>query len=179
MRRLATYLTTFWIILELGGCQARNSFEGKLCPWQQQLAAAKAAIRRSDMSPEYLRVVHFGRPKGRGIVANTYIARGEYVTYYNGIRDIIEPDIDDNTYTFQIIHRSTRFWVDASDEDGSYGRLINDEWRIPNIRSRTIFVDGEPHVSFFALRSIIAGEEIHYDYGGSENFLPWRKQDVI
>ncbi|XP_067685887.1 N-lysine methyltransferase KMT5A-A-like [Haliotis asinina] len=174
MRRLPIYLTIFWMSLVLGRCQARNHFKEKLCPWQLQLTAAKSAIRRSDMAPGYLSVDDFGHPKGRGMVANTDIGRGEYVTYYHGTRDVVEPDTDDNSYTFQIAYRNTRFWVDASAEDGSYARLINDEWRHPNLRSRMIFVDGEPHVSFFALRQILEGEEIHFDYGGSEDLLPWR-----
>ncbi|XP_046579187.1 N-lysine methyltransferase KMT5A-like [Haliotis rubra] len=175
MRRLPIYLIMFWMSLELARCQGRNHFKENLCPWQLQLTAAKAAIRRSDMSPDYLRIVDFGHPKGRGMVANTNIGRGDYVTYYHGIRDVMEPDVADNTYTFHIAYRNTRFWVDGSEEDGSYARLINDEWRHPNLRSRMMFVDGEPHVSYFALRQILEGEEIHYDYGGSEEFLPWRK----
>ncbi len=38
---------------------------------------------------------------------------------------------------------------------------------------KRIVVEGKPHVCLFAARNIIPGEELTYDYGGSD--WPWRK----
>ncbi len=64
------------------------------------------------------------------------------------------------------------FSVDAAQDDGSLGRLVNDDHINPNSRMKTISVDGKPHLCLFATRSIYPGEEITYDYGDSE--WPWR-----
>lgn len=64
------------------------------------------------------------------------------------------------------------FSVDAARDDGSLGRLVNDDHINPNSRMKTIRVDGKPHLCLFATRSICPGEEITYDYGDSE--WPWR-----
>ncbi|CAG5864309.1 unnamed protein product, partial [Menidia menidia] len=64
------------------------------------------------------------------------------------------------------------FNIDASRDDGSFGRLINDEHRRPNCRMKKIDVNGNPHLCLFALNDIKEGEEITYDYGGED--CPWR-----
>ncbi len=38
---------------------------------------------------------------------------------------------------------------------------------------KRIVVEGKPHLCLFAARNIIPGEELTYDYGGSD--WPWRK----
>lgn len=64
--------------------------------------------------------------------------------------------------------------IDASREDGSFGRLVNDEHRHPNCRMKRTDVKGKPHLCLFALNDIKEGEEISYDYGGED--YPWRTQ---
>lgn len=66
------------------------------------------------------------------------------------------------------------FSIDASRDDGSFGRLVNDDHRHPNCRMKKIDVNGNPHLCLFALNDIKAGEEITYDYGGED--YPWRTQ---
>ena len=39
---------------------------------------------------------------------------------------------------------------------------------------KLIEADGKPHLCLFALKEIMAGTEITYDYGGKE--WPWRKE---
>lgn len=63
--------------------------------------------------------------------------------------------------------------IDASDEDKSLGRLVNDDHRRPNCKMKTVEVEGIPHLSLFALRDIEPGEEITFDYGKAD--WPWRK----
>ena len=68
------------------------------------------------------------------------------------------------------------FRIDASMEDGSFGRLINDSEKDYNIRPKSIKVDGNPCVAFFATRDIKKGVEITYNYGKSSNYW-WRHQE--
>ncbi|XP_073719428.1 uncharacterized protein [Misgurnus anguillicaudatus] len=62
--------------------------------------------------------------------------------------------------------------MDASKEDGSLGRLVNDEHRNPTCKIRTVEVNKKPHLCLFAVRDIQPGEEITYSYGDSD--WPWR-----
>ena len=64
--------------------------------------------------------------------------------------------------------------IDASREDGSLGRLVNDEHKGPNCQMKQIDVDGNPHLCLFVIKDISEGEEITYDYGGDD--CPWRIQ---
>nr|XP_043897469.1 uncharacterized protein LOC122779330 isoform X6 [Solea senegalensis] len=64
--------------------------------------------------------------------------------------------------------------IDASREDNSLGRLVNDQHKGPNCRMKKIDVDGKPHLCLFAIKDINEGEEITYDYGGDD--CPWRIQ---
>lgn len=63
--------------------------------------------------------------------------------------------------------------IDASREDGSFGRLVNDDHLYPNCKMKKIVSERKPHLCLFALRSINAGKEITYDYEGTD--WPWRK----
>lgn len=62
--------------------------------------------------------------------------------------------------------------IDAAREDGSLGRLVNDDHVSPNSKMRTITVNGKPHLCLFAIKDIKPGEEITYNYGDSD--WPWR-----
>lgn len=62
--------------------------------------------------------------------------------------------------------------IDASKEDGSYGRLVNDNHINPNTKIKYITVQGKPHLCLFANQDINPREEITYNYGDSE--WPWR-----
>lgn len=64
--------------------------------------------------------------------------------------------------------------IDAAKNDGSLGRMANDEWIDPNAKMKKLVVDGIPRLALFALKSIMPGEEIVYDYGGK--MYPWRSQ---
>ncbi|XP_046367753.2 uncharacterized protein LOC124143016 isoform X1 [Haliotis rufescens] len=151
-------------------------------PWRQPkkhpFAEAREAIRNSDMSPSYLRVVDFGPHKGRGIVAGKEFSPGDFITYYHGIHSSEKPDLNDfdHDYLFKLNHYRKSFWIDASEEDGSYGRLLNDEWITPNARPRVFFVDGEAHIAFLARRFIKAGEEIRFNYKHGATTFPWRQK---
>lgn len=62
--------------------------------------------------------------------------------------------------------------TDASQDDGSLGRLVNDNHINPNCKIKKIFCDGKPHLCLFAVTEISPGEEITYSYGNGS--YPWR-----
>lgn len=59
------------------------------------------------------------------------------------------------------------FSIDATEEDGSYGRLINHSDRNMNIAPR--LMDEKKKIYFVALRNIDPGEELLYEYGENRN----------
>ena len=67
--------------------------------------------------------------------------------------------------------------IDATEDDGSLGRLINHSRQSPNVVMKTHVVEGKPRVVFVACKEIEIGEEITYDYGEKRKaFLdrnPW------
>lgn len=66
------------------------------------------------------------------------------------------------------------FSIDASKEDGSLGRLINDSHKSPNCTMKKIIVNDTPHLCLFAVKKIEIGSEIEYNYGDSQ--WPLRKK---
>lgn len=60
---------------------------------------------------------------------------------------------------------STRLCIDATVEDGTWGRLVNHSRIRPNCRMTTLKVGKSPVLVLVALRDIVPGEELLYDYG--------------
>ncbi|KAL2076509.1 hypothetical protein ACEWY4_027894 [Coilia grayii] len=75
---------------------------------------------------------------------------------------------------FDFMWHGKKWCIDAAMEDGSLGRLANDDHVCPNCRMKRILVDGKPHLCLFAAKDIHRGEEITYDYG--DNNWPWREK---
>ena len=67
---------------------------------------------------------------------------------------------------------NTIYSIDASEETGRLGRLINHSKKNPNVKTTVIEFNKQPHLVFIAIKDIAAGEEILYDYGE-------RKQEII
>ncbi|XP_064644632.1 uncharacterized protein LOC135498309 [Lineus longissimus] len=66
--------------------------------------------------------------------------------------------------------------VDATRDDGSLGRLVNDGVNgSDNCSMRMVAKEGKPYLALFASRNIGIGEELRYDYGVTD--LPWRTSD--
>ncbi|XP_029918133.1 N-lysine methyltransferase KMT5A-A-like [Myripristis murdjan] len=119
---------------------------------------------------------------GRGVFAKSPICKGYFVLEYRG--DIINDAESQRrkrvyhescaAFMFAFKWRGKIWCIDASREDGSFGRLVNDEHRHPNCKMKKIEVNGNPHLCLFALSDIKEGEEITCDYGGED--CPWRTQ---
>lgn len=80
-------------------------------------------------------------------------------------------------YNVSLLLYTWYFSVDAAREDGSLGRLVNDDEVNPNSKIKVTRVYGRPHLCLFALKDIGSGEEITYNYGNSD--WPWRSKVVI
>nr|XP_046238365.1 uncharacterized protein LOC124055525 [Scatophagus argus] len=75
---------------------------------------------------------------------------------------------------FDFYWKEKTWCIDAAQEDGSLGRLVNDDHRHPNCKTKRVITEAKSYLCLFALRDIQPGEEITYDYGGND--WPWRKQ---
>ncbi|XP_037397370.1 histone-lysine N-methyltransferase set-1-like [Pygocentrus nattereri] len=127
-----------------------------------------------------LEVKYINAVKGRGVFAKGSICKGDFVVEYRGDmindaesqrrRKLYHPSCA--AFMFAFKWRGKTWCIDAAREDGSFGRLVNDEHQHPNCRMKKIDVNGKPHLCLFALNDIKEGEEVTYDYGGED--CPWR-----
>lgn len=114
----------------------------------------------------------FGKSRihGFGVFAKLSHKAGDMVIEYTG--EMVRPSVADirehciynslvgaGTYMFRINNEHV---VDAT-RAGSIAHLINHSCE-PNCYSRTITINGEPHIIIFAKRDIKSWEEITYDY---------------
>ncbi|KAJ8316293.1 hypothetical protein KUTeg_006307 [Tegillarca granosa] len=105
---------------------------------------------------------------GRGLFCKRTIDAGEMVIEYSG--EVIRASLTDKReqyyerkgigcYMFRIDDQEV---VDAT-LHGSAARFINHSCE-PNCYSKVIQVDGKKHIVIFAMRQIVRGEELTYDY---------------
>ncbi|XP_059358170.1 uncharacterized protein LOC132096669 isoform X3 [Carassius carassius] len=118
--------------------------------------------------------------EGRGVFTTGAFFRGDFVLEYRGELLSSQESLDrtehyteaENTFLFDFQWHGKNWCMDASKEDSSLGRLANDETRNPTCKMRTVEVSRKPHLCLFAVRDILPGEEITYNYGDSD--WPWR-----
>nr|XP_055073729.1 uncharacterized protein LOC129453496 isoform X2 [Misgurnus anguillicaudatus] len=133
---------------------------------------------KTDKPELYEQVI--SKYKGRGVFTTESFFRGDFVLEYRGELLTSEESLDrsklyndvENTFLFDFQWHGKNWCMDASKEDGSLGRLVNDEHRNPTCKIRTVEVNKKPHLCLFAVRDIQPGEEITYSYGDSD--WPWR-----
>nr|XP_055062225.1 uncharacterized protein LOC129445121 isoform X2 [Misgurnus anguillicaudatus] len=133
---------------------------------------------KTDKPELYEQVI--SKYKGRGVFTTEAFFRGDFVLEYRGELLTSEESLDrsklyndvENTFLFDFQWHGKNWCMDASKEDGSLGRLVNDEHRNPTCKIRTVEVNKKPHLCLFAVRDIQPGEEITYSYGDSD--WPWR-----
>ncbi|XP_049321900.1 mediator of DNA damage checkpoint protein 1-like isoform X3 [Astyanax mexicanus] len=152
---------------------------------------AKRLIRRKQLSPQQDAEIHIknktdklgleerfiSSSKGRGVFATANFSKGDFILEYRGqllTQNLIQNINSGTVFIFDFQWRGKYWSVDASVEDKSLGRLVNDEHKKPNCKIKVVEVDGMPTLCLFALRDILPGEEINYNYGDSD--WPWRKQ---
>ncbi|XP_026103476.1 uncharacterized protein LOC113074980 isoform X2 [Carassius auratus] len=118
--------------------------------------------------------------KGRGVFPTHPIEPGDFVLEYRGkLLTQVEcksrkySEIE-STFLFDFQWQNHHLCLDASEEDGSLGRLVNDNHKNPNCVMKKIIVDDKPHLCLFSLKKIEIGDEIDYNYGDSK--WPWRSK---
>nr|XP_054600798.1 uncharacterized protein LOC129164472 isoform X3 [Nothobranchius furzeri] len=118
--------------------------------------------------------------KGRGVFATHPIEPGDFVLEYRG-KLLTKEECESRRYSeteskflFGFKWQNHCLCLDASEEDGSLGRLVNDNHKNPNCVMKKIIVDNKPHLCLFSLKKIEIGAEIYYNYGDSK--WPWRSK---
>ncbi|CAL8378724.1 unnamed protein product [Boreogadus saida] len=129
-----------------------------------------------------LEVKYIDSFKGRGVFAKAQFQKADFVVEYRG--ELINSEESQRrrriyhgqctVFMFDFLWQERTWCIDAAREDGSLGRLVNDDHIHPNCKMKKVITEGKPHLCLFALRDIKSGEEITYDYGGTD--WPWRKQ---
>ncbi|XP_071350264.1 histone-lysine N-methyltransferase set-1-like isoform X5 [Trachinotus anak] len=120
--------------------------------------------------------------RGRGVFSCRHFHKGDFLVEYRG-QVITKQDYESRlrlyhdglqVFIFEFCFNGKQLWIDAAREDGSHGRLVNDNHVNPNSKIKTIAVDGKPHLCLFAIKDISPGEEITYSYGDCD--WPWRSK---
>uniref|UniRef100_A0A3B5AKE8 SET domain-containing protein n=1 Tax=Stegastes partitus TaxID=144197 RepID=A0A3B5AKE8_9TELE len=120
--------------------------------------------------------------KGKGVFTHKTIKPSSFVVEYRG-KMICEKDKRPEKrhgdtlkgFLYEFSWKGAQWCVDASKEDGSLGRLVNDNHTSPNCEVRKVACEGKPHLCLFAVEEISPGEEITYDYGDAS--YPWRSTE--
>ena len=67
--------------------------------------------------------------------------------------------------------------VDATEDNGRYGRLLNHSKTAANVVTKLVAVQDQPYLCLLAARDISVGEELSYDYGERSRSIveshPW------
>lgn len=134
--------------------------------------------------------MEYTRNKGWGIRAVRKFLAGDLVLRYCGTlmsrkeglkveASLKEAEIDDS-FLFFFKLDSRELCLDATRDDGSYGRLVNHSRLRPNCEPVGIMDGRTPALALCALRDIMIGEEVLYDYGDIDESTiaqnPWLEQ---
>lgn len=145
----------------------------------QQEAIALAA-KMGKYENDFLAVVC--NKMGRGVVAKKTIPRGQFVCQYEG--ELISytegrrRNLTGNTCFLFFFKLSEKSWcLDASEENFTFGRLINHSRCNQNVKPKACNANGHPGIQFVSLMDIPPGVELFYDYGERNRDLlkenPW------
>ena len=131
--------------------------------------------------------LRYSDEKGRGVFSTVPIPNRAFIVEYSGTliskREAEERETKYNSdpkkygsYMYYFQFEGTKYCIDATEEDGSYGRLINHAVN-GNVESKVVKIDEKPVIIFLAKKDISAGVELCYDYGERSksivNANPW------
>ncbi|KAM3612304.1 uncharacterized protein V6R79_006508 [Siganus canaliculatus] len=141
-------------------------------PEQDARECILSGTDKSFIEERYINAV-----KGKGVFALQHIEPSTFVVEYRGIL-CQSKNVEDNpgNYLFDFTWNGTHYSIDASKEDRTLGRLVNDDHKKPNCKIKIIVVEGRPHLCLFSVRHICPDEEITYNYGDSS--WPWRSVEM-
>ena len=113
--------------------------------------------------------------KGRGVFAARDFYKGDFIVEYAG--DLIsgkmakekeaeyEKDPSKGCFMFYFKANEKPFCIDATEESGRLGRLVNHSKLGPNSLPKVVTIRSTPRLVLVANRNIKAGEEILINYG--------------
>ena len=114
--------------------------------------------------------------RGRGVFTHTNISKNQVVCNYEGkylTKSVGEQSYltQGGCYFFKFCFDSKYHYIDSSEENNTFGRLINHSSIHPNVRPvpKDIFDNQKPEILFTAIRDITAGEELFWNYGEKAN----------
>ncbi|KAJ8018164.1 N-lysine methyltransferase KMT5A-B [Holothuria leucospilota] len=120
---------------------------------------------------------------GRGVVAKTTFERGEFLLQYSGSLKSAEEantleDVSSSGFRYFFNTRKRNYGSDATAGPTSgptLGRLVNhgDRHEV-KCKMKVVEVNNAPTLCLFAIKDILAGQELLYDYGISD--LPWKSK---
>ena len=106
---------------------------------------------------------------GWGIISDKFIPKGDFIVEYRGvIIDNKEADRRENEYRRSKINCDYMFRIDDDmvcdgTKCGNIARFINGSCN-PNSKTKIISIDGTKRIGIYAVKNILPGHEICYDY---------------
>jgi len=155
-------------------------------PLRRKKRKTKAELRKEEMEGIELILlanndsnmgleVNFIENKGRGIKAVRDFSKGDFVVEYAG--DLIDIgtakeleakymlDTTKGCYMYFFKHKGQQYCIDATEESGRYGRLLNHSRVNPNCMTKVVMLGDSPRLILVAKSDIAAGTELVFDYG--------------
>lgn len=92
---------------------------------------------------------------------------GELLTAFEARKreEIYNQRGETGSFILKFHHNNQATYIDATEETGRLGRLLNHSLVDQNCVPKKIIVANQPRVVFLATKKILAGQEILYDYG--------------
>lgn len=155
-------------------CQKSEDIQDR---WEQVLAGDTSGF-------EIFHVEGIGRSirTTRAFKQNEILMRyfGEVISPQEALRrDAAGPQVG-HFYRYDFEVKDKKYVLDATPDDGTYGRLISHSRKNPNVLPKPVEIDGCPAIIFKAMKDIAAGEELCYDYGEHHKDViqanPWLKK---
>lgn len=114
--------------------------------------------------------------RGRGVFACSLIVQNQVVCnfegkYMSGTEGEEMYQVIGGCYFFNFHFNSKYHYIDASEENGTYGRLINHSALHANLKPvpQIVLEGNQPEIIFVAMRDIVVGEELFWNYGKKAN----------
>ncbi|XP_047460236.1 uncharacterized protein LOC125019481 [Mugil cephalus] len=135
----------------------------RLTPQQDALEHIKARRDKHFLEEKFIDSL-----KGKGVFTRQSIEPSTFVVEYRGNilthKEMQKCGDTSDEIMFDFRWKGTNWCIDASAEDGSLGRLVNEDHTNPNCEMKKIVYKGRPHLCLFALKKISPDEEITFIY---------------
>jgi SET domain-containing protein len=106
--------------------------------------------------------------RGYGLFASVAFAKGEYLSEYTGLREIVRDQPLDYTWEYKSIPKQKRVAIiigTNSTDQGNLMRFVN-HTNEANLDIFHVLIKRRWHIIYVAKRDIMVGEEFAVDYGG-------------